>query len=436
MSDLRLHISFAAPDARHVPGPTLDSSPAPRAWWERPDLHYQDSTLRLAGHDLAALAASTHGPVYAYSSERALEKLAVLRGALTRARLRHRVFYAMKANRHRDLLALFAHTPGLGIDCCSPAELELALACGFVEEDVSYTSTSVSDADLARLARHPRVVINCDTISQIRRLARLCPGRRVGLRINPGIGVAYRDVHRLAYAGPRTTKFGIYEEQFDEALRVAREGGLVVAGLHCHFGWGVSDAQLPTLTPIFERIHAFVERVGPLEYLNLGGGFGTPLLAGDPSLDLDRLASLVARAFGGLPAELQFEPGDFLVRDSGVLLTRVNVVERKRDRLFVFVDTSFAVNLESAHYGLRHEIVPVVRRDRGAWPAVTIAGNVNESIDLFAEDLPFPVVEEGDYLALLHAGAYGASMSSSHCLRGGFTETVFPPHAPVQTPPR
>jgi len=47
-----------------------------------------------------------------------------------------------------------------------------------------------------------------------------------------------------------------------------------------------------------------------------------------------------------------------------------------------------------------------------------VAGNINESNDVFARAALLPQVEEGDLLALLPAGAYGASMASDHCLRG------------------
>ena len=49
--------------------------------------------------------------------------------------------------------------------------------------------------------------------------------------------------------------------------------------------------------------------------------------------------------------------------------------------------------------------------------AVTIAGHINEGDDLFAEDLPFPSVDEGDVVAAINVGSYNASMTSAHCLR-------------------
>ena len=48
---------------------------------------------------------------------------------------------------------------------------------------------------------------------------------------------------------------------------------------------------------------------------------------------------------------------------------------------------------------------------------MTIAGHINEAGDLFAEDYPFPEVEEGEVVAVLNAGGYLQAMSMTHCLR-------------------
>jgi diaminopimelate decarboxylase len=53
-----------------------------------------------------------------------------------------------------------------------------------------------------------------------------------------------------------------------------------------------------------------------------------------------------------------------------------------------------------------------------------VAGNINEALDLWAEDVALPPLEEGDVIALLNAGGYGAAMSSDHCMRGVFREIL------------
>jgi diaminopimelate decarboxylase len=69
---------------------------------------------------------------------------------------------------------------------------------------------------------------------------------------------------------------------------------------------------------------------------------------------------------------------------------------------------------EEAHHQHESQDTP---RER-----VTIAGNINEALDLLAEDVVLPALREGDLLALLNVGGYGSASSSNHCMRGQFAE--------------
>jgi diaminopimelate decarboxylase len=120
------------------------------------------------------------------------------------------------------------------------------------------------------------------------------------------------------------------------------------------------------------------------------------------------------------------EPGDYIVKDAGVLVLGVTDVERKRDVTFVHVDGGFNLAPEPAYYELPCEPVACAPRsfDTAAWKPVTLAGNINEALDIWAHAAPMPELREGDHIAFLNAGGYGASMSSNHCMRGAFTEML------------
>ena len=171
------------------------------AWWQRDDLGYRAGRLHFAGRDLQALAAQTGTPAFVYSAARVRANLERLQAALTAEGVPHRVFYAIKANRFRPLLQAMRAWGLCGIDVCSPAELLYALELGFDAADISFTGHAVSNADLDVFARHPEVHVNCDALSTIRRLGERCPGRSIGIRVNPRVGAGYND--KLHYAGAR-----------------------------------------------------------------------------------------------------------------------------------------------------------------------------------------------------------------------------------------
>jgi len=400
----------------------------PAAWWSRDGLGYADGDLQLAGRSLAGLAREAGTPLYVYDAARVRANLERLRAALAARGLAHRVFYAMKSNRHAPLLAWLRGLGLCGIDTCSPAEVRHARAAGFRPDQISFTGTSLSDADLRELLTRRGLIFNLDSQHDIARTAALAPGRRVGLRVNPGLGIGYRRNHLLRYAGGGGTKFGLHRAQFPAALRRARAAGLTVEGLHFHTGCGFLTPQLPVLDEIFSACAWFVRQVPGLRYLNLGGGLGIPLVPGDRPLDLDAWSALVARHFGGLGCEIWCEPGDYLVKDAGVLVLEVNTVEVKGSTLYAGVNGGFSIHLEPAFYGL--PLWPVPCREpgpRARLRPVTIAGNINEALDLLHRDALLPPLRNGDLLAFLNAGGYGAAMASNHCLRGFFQERFLMP---------
>ena len=394
-----------------------------RLWWERDDRCYRDGRLQLGGSDLAQIA-QAGTPAFVYDAARVRDNLLRLRGALESHGVEHDAFYAIKANRYAPLVTYIKLLGRCGIDACSPAELRYALQHGFEQHEISYTGTSVSESDLDCLRDHPRVHVNCDALSTIRRLGRRCPGRRVGLRVNPGLGAGYND--RLRYAGAKPTKFGIYPDRFEEAIRTASDAGMSVDTLHFHVGSGYLGDALEVLDQVLERVGPMLEAHPEIRRLNVGGGLGLRLTESDAAIDLGRWAETIARHTVRRGLRVQVEPGDYLVKDAGVLLVRVNTVEDKAGTRFVGVDAGLGIQNLPAYYQTPLIVAPLERRAGAPAGRVTIAGNINEAIDLLAEDIELPAVAEGDLLALLNAGGYGSSAASNHCMRGEFREYLLP----------
>ena len=390
-------------------------------WWERPGLLAADGRLLVAGQDATGLALEHGTPLFVYDRRRFVENAERLAAALTRAGLRHRLRFALKANPDPRVLEVLR--PLVGIDACSPGEVERAIACGWAPAEISVTATNLSDRDLDAILAHD-VHLNLDAVSQIERLGRrlaalgLAP-RPIGIRINPGAGVGYND--KLAYSGERPTKFGIYEERVDEAVAVATRLGLAIDTVHVHAGSGWLGDGLAGFEAALARVAGIARRLvadgHPIAEVNVGGGLGVPARADEVPVDLEAYAATIARQLAGLDVLVGCEPGDYLAKDSAVLLAEVVTVEERAGTTFVGLDAGWNVNCSYFIYRYAQEIV-VCRDARGArTERVTVAGHINEAGDLFAEDYDLPPVVEGDIVALLNAGGYHQAMSSTHCLR-------------------
>lgn len=391
-------------------------------WWQRDDLRYSDDCLMFAGRAAADLAHQYGSPSFFYSARRVAANITRLHAVLDAAGFagRHRINYAMKANRFAPLLT-WMKTSGLcSIDACSPQEVEHAVGCGFAPAEISFTATSLSDRDFDRLSRLDGLIMNCDSLHSIRQWGERRPGRQIGIRVNPAVGVGRAHNELLQYSGGRTTKFGIYREQFDEAVELAARYGLTIERIHFHTGCGYLTPQLHAWERVVEECLWFVDRIDTVTTVNVGGGLGVPHTAQDRPLDLALWAAILTRHFQSRRLQIEVEPGDYLVKDAGLLLLTVNAVEKKQDTVFVGVDAGFNIAVEPAVYGLPFQPVPVWRRPCGE--PCTLVGNINEALDVWYADVVLPPLASGDCLALINAGAYSASMASNHCMRGEFRE--------------
>jgi diaminopimelate decarboxylase len=266
------------------------------------------------------------------------------------------------------------------------------------------------------------VHVNCDAISTIRRLGRRCPGRTIGIRLNPGLGAGYNE--RLRYAGEKATKFGVYPDRFEEAMAVARAAGMPVDTLHFHVGSGYQADALDVLDRVLAGAAKILDAHPEIRRLNVGGGLGVRMAESETAIDLARWAAIVARHVQPRGLRVAVEPGDYLVKDAGVLLARVNTVEDKAGTRFVGVDAGLGILNLAAYYRIPYVVAPLVLRPGARVERVTISGNINEAIDLLAEEVDLPALEEGDLLALLNVGGYGSAAASNHCMRGSYRELL------------
>jgi diaminopimelate decarboxylase len=390
-------------------------------WWSRPGLEVRDGRLLVAGRDAEALARERGTPVFVYDLPRIEEQAWSLVGAFERAAVPFRLRLALKAQREPEVLAFVRGLGFVGIDVCSPREVRLALDHGWTPEEISFTGTNLSDRDLDAIVP-TGVHVNVDLLSQLDRFGRWAPGSTVGIRVNPRAGAASRpELAGLYTGGHRPSKFGILQEQLDDALAIARKHDLTIDTVHLHVGRGVLTDALPAFELAVERAVPMAERLvaagHPIAEVNAGGGLGVPYDAVQAPLDVDAYAEVLRRHLGRLGVTIACEPGDFLTKDMGVLLAEVVSVDDRDGHRFVGVDAGF--NVAPEHF-IYEEHVPIVlcrAADGPAERAVTVAGNINEGDDLWGEDVALPELHEGDMVALLRMGSYNRSMHIDHCLR-------------------
>jgi diaminopimelate decarboxylase len=374
------------------------------------DTDLADSPLvrRLADWDdthLQSLADEYDTPLYVTDLDRVKANYRRFSAAFPDAH----VMYAAKAHTGQSVLEALLSV-GADIECAAWGELQRSIDAGADPNTLQYTAVNPPDHDLdyaVDLAEEaPGLTITIGATDTLDRLQERGYDGRIAIRINPGIGTG----HHEKVATGSDAKFGIPYEQVPEvADRVREEFELV--GIHSHAGSGVLTDDLEDHCKAIERVGEMARRVGSLEFVDIGGGFGVPYHEDEPPLDLETTAAMVRDAIGEIDAQLKLEPGRYIVADAGLILTEVNTIKETPSATVVGVDASLATLIRPAMFGSYHPMRNVTGPDREAEP-VTVGGPVCTSADVFATDRPIARPEREDVLAIGNAGSYGYELAS------------------------
>jgi diaminopimelate decarboxylase len=373
---------------------------------------------------LRTIAERVGTPAYVYSADAMRQRYRLLDEAL--AAVPHRICYSVKANGNLAVLRVLKEL-GAGADIVSVGELQRALKAGFDAGSIVFSGVGKTRPELEAAMRAGVGHVNIESSDEFATLAAVAQavGRPVGvgIRVNPDVAA---DTHPYTKTGEKTAKFGVpFDEVVGLALRIAAEPLLKLRGLAMHLGSQITDVEpyrrgTAKLLELVVAIRA--AGVGTLETLDVGGGLGVRY-HDETEPDVDAFAKAVAPAVSAAGLMLLCEPGRFLVGNAGVLLTRVLYRKHAGGRDYVIVDAGMSDFVRPSHYNAHHEIVPLTDNAR-AEETVNVVGPICESGDFLALDRRMPAVEDGEYLAVLGAGAYGFVMSSTYNARPRAPEVI------------
>jgi len=332
-------------------------------------------------------------PFYAYDWTAIKKRVEAFREAFPLAR----PFFALKANPRLGLLRRLK-AMGYGAEAVSLGEVLRAYRAGFSPEEVVWNGPVKTPEALEALrGREPLVVL--DSEADLRRVAALLPGARVLIRVNPDLPVA---THPHLATGKGESQFGVLPEAVPRLMGLAQALGLHFLGLHLHLGSKLERVE--DFLEGYQVLEGLYRAVGPVEVLDLGGGFGLGL----PLSPLREPMEALARLYG---AKVYLEPGRYLVAEAGVLVARIWGIKETRRR-YLLLDAGMTSLLRPALYGARHPVVPLY--GGGEEEVYDLAGPACESGDVLAREVRLPRPREGDALAILEAGAYGSSMALTY----------------------
>jgi len=301
---------------------------------------------------------------------------------------------------------------GSGLDTVSVQEIELGLQAGFAPKDIIYTPNSVSIEEMSEAVEWG-VRINIDNISMLEQFGHLFPNTAVGIRVNPHVMAGGNSKISVGHID---SKFGISIHQMPYVLKVVETLGLKIDGIHMHTGSDILNAN--SFLQAADILLNCAKDFPHINYVDFGSGFKVAYKPGDIATDIEDFGQQLGKRFTefctefGRDITLMFEPGKFLVSESGYFFAKCNVVKTTPAATFVGLDSGLNHLIRPMMYDAYHHITNVSNPE-GKPRIYSIVGYICET-DTFGANRQMNEVREGDIICLHNAGAYCFSMASNY----------------------
>jgi diaminopimelate decarboxylase len=382
--------------------------------------HYRDGVLHAEDVNLSSLADDVGTPFYVYSNATLERHYQVMDKAFEGTD--HLICYAMKANSNQAVIKTMAAL-GAGMDVVSEGELRRAIAAGVAARKIVFSGVGKTAREMAFALKEGIACFNVESEPELELLSAVANrvGQRatVSIRVNPDVDAK---THAKITTGKADNKFGVSWVKAREVYaNAAKLPGIDVAGIDMHIG-----SQITELAP-FEKAYTLMGELTKellndghnIRHLDLGGGLGIPYRGdNDVPPHPDEYGAMVKRVLGPLGLKFVLEPGRMFVGNAGILVTRVIYVKDTDAKVFVIQDGAMNDLIRPTLYDAHHDILPIDESRKSAEMVVAdVVGGVCETGDYFAKDRRMPRPEQGDLLALMTAGAYGAVQAGTYNTR-------------------
>ncbi|SPE54695.1 Diaminopimelate decarboxylase [Verrucomicrobia bacterium] len=394
------------------------------------DFHYVGGKLYCEEVAVESLARKFGTPLYVYSQRTLTRHFQDLDRAM-RA-VEHLICFAVKSNSNQSVLRVLVNM-GSGFDIVSAGELQRVMAAGGQARRCIFAGVGKTSEEIEFALSQGVYCFNAESEPELERINHLA-GRGgklapVAVRVNPDVAAG---THKKITTGTYENKFGVAYEEIESLYeRVSKLKHLRLRGLQMHIGSQITEVgpfeqAVRKVLPLVKRLKA---KHG-LEFLSIGGGLGIvydPALAsgkgawwksarGRNIITPLKYAQRVVPLLAPLGLRILLEPGRFISGNAGILVTRVEYVKRTGRKNFLIVDAAMNDLIRPAFYDAYHEIVPLARKN-GTLVKSDVVGPICESGDFFCHDRPLPRLAQGDYVALMSAGAYSSVMASNYNTR-------------------
>lgn len=335
----------------------------------------------------------------------------------------HLICYAVKANSNIAVLNVLAKM-GSGFDIVSIGELQRVIAAGGNPTKCVFSGVAKTSSEIQQALEIGIYCFNVESAGELNRIESVASAMSVqapiSIRVNPDVDAK---THPYISTGLKENKFGV-DVEVSKALyhKAQQSDSLNVCGMDCHIGSQITEVSpfIDALDKVLALISELSAEGVDIKHLDLGGGVG---IAYDDEQTID-IPSYIQEALAKVgDLKILLEPGRAIVGNAGIFVTQVEYLKQSDKKSFAIIDGAMNDLLRPALYSAYHKAVVVEQNPNGVTDAWDLAGPVCETGDFLAKNRTLTLAQ-GDYVALMSAGAYGFSMSSNYNTRPRVAEVM------------
>jgi len=353
-------------------------------------------------------------PFYLYSYRTIIHHFERLKSAFSD--FDHLICFSVKSNDHLTILKILSDA-GSGFDIVSGGELFKVLKAGGDPKKIVFAGVGKREDEIRFALENKVFLFNVESFEEAEIINKVAGEmgivQEIAFRVNPGVDV---ETHKYDITGSEGTKFGIPEERAVEIFEKTRNlKNLIPSGIHFHIGSQILNVN-PYISALKKAVNLCLElrrRNFEIKYLDIGGGLGV-IYEREKPLTAMQFSKRIRKYLRKIqPCKIILEPGRFIMGNSGILVTKVLYRKKSGRKNFLIVDAGMNDLIRPALYNAYHKIVPLTLKNRKR-EKFDIVGPVCESGDFLGLGRRIQICEPGEYLAVMTAGAYGATMGSNY----------------------
>jgi len=374
---------------------------------------YKNNNLFCENVSLENIANEVDTPVYVYSKKFLTDRYYEFQNAFEK--IKHRVFYACKANYNINIIKLFSDL-GAGVDVNSAGEYYRAVKAGVSSDNMIFSGVGKTVDEIKLALENNLLLIKAESIEEIelineiaKKMGKVAP---IAIRVNPNVNPL---THPYISTGLAENKFGVDETLTIEIFKnAAKLENIKLLGIDMHIG-----SQITKVEPYVEAVSKLIKLINELKikgieltHIDIGGGMGIKY-TDEKTFSAKEFADAIIPLLKNVDCEIFFEPGRSLTANGGCLLTEVLYVKNNLNKNFLVVDAAMNDLLRPSIYKAYHHIQPVDVSNNEKFIA-DIVGPICESGDFLGKQRLIKKCKRGDLLAVMSSGAYGIVMSSNY----------------------